>query len=107
MLSRTHLQMLDIDSDEAASGAEALELLKNNDYGGVIVDYSMPGMTGLELTEKINGRIPVIILTSEGFSLETEKELKNSAAGYIIKPLTEEKLKKSLAKIFEDKNFDE
>ena len=39
--------------DEAADGGEAMDLLQNNQYDLVILDYMMPVYTGLEIIEKI------------------------------------------------------
>ena len=50
----------------AASGAEALEIIKQQDIALIITDQRMPEMTGVELLEKviqINPRIIRIILT--------------------------------------------
>jgi CheY-like chemotaxis protein len=40
--------------DAALSGAEALKLLKDNDYQLIITDYKMPLMNGAELLKRLN-----------------------------------------------------
>ena len=42
------------------NGEQALEFLKNNKADLVIADISMPGISGLDLTEKITGQFPEI-----------------------------------------------
>ncbi|MDA3793375.1 MAG: response regulator [Elusimicrobia bacterium] len=107
LLTKAHLKMLGIEVDEASGGLEALKFLKEDSYDAVIVDYSMPAMDGMELIEKIGGKIPTLILTSEGFTNETERQLKNMSVGYMVKPVTEEKLKNELVEIFGEKIINE
>lgn len=52
---------------EAANGAEAIELLRDKSFDGLVTDYDMPNMNGLDLlwrmdTEKI--RIPTLLYTA-------------------------------------------
>jgi YesN/AraC family two-component response regulator len=39
--------------DTAQDGATALELVEHNAYGLAIIDYSMPGMNGVELFRRL------------------------------------------------------
>ena len=51
----------------AYSGAEAIALIKENDFRVVVTDVNMPGMDGIALTRQIVERRPgmlVIIMTS-------------------------------------------
>ncbi|MBT4628080.1 MAG: response regulator, partial [Rhodospirillales bacterium] len=48
---------------EAASGDEALELLKSNEPEAAILDFHMPGLTGLELAEKLKDLMPNLVIT--------------------------------------------
>lgn len=58
-------------TEEAKDGFEALDKLKSARYAAVIMDYSMPGMTGDQCTKEIRrlenstgARLPVIGMTS-------------------------------------------
>lgn len=42
----------------ASSGAAALELMKEHEVGVVLTDQRMPGMTGIELLEKVEAEYP-------------------------------------------------
>ena len=42
----------------AEDGAKALEILKNEAVDGVIADYEMPGINGLELLKKVKEQFP-------------------------------------------------
>lgn len=82
---------------EAASGDEALEILAENpDIQMVIVDYYMPGMSGIELTGEIRrkfGRdeVAIIGVSTEGGGIISAQFIKNGANDFLNKPfLTEE-----------------
>ncbi len=74
---------------EAASGESALEFMKKESFSLVITDIVMPGVTGLELLEKIKQLYPetqVIIMTSYA-SLDTAiTAMRNGAYDYFFKP---------------------
>ncbi|MBY0398061.1 MAG: response regulator transcription factor, partial [Thermoleophilia bacterium] len=51
---------------EATSGSEALPMIHAADPDVAVVDVSMPGLNGLELTERVAGSCPrtrVLVLT--------------------------------------------
>jgi PAS domain S-box-containing protein len=58
-----------IDIETTHSAAEALALLQKRDYDGIISDYQMPEMDGIELLKSIRSRnpdLPFIIFTGKG-----------------------------------------
>ncbi len=57
MLARL-LSAYDHQVDTAQDGATALELVQRNVYGLAIIDYSMPGMNGVELFRKMRALRP-------------------------------------------------
>ena len=73
----------------AADGFEALRLVKEHAVDAAVLDLRMPGMSGLELLEKLRGVSPetgVIILTGYE-SLETARQaLRLGASDYFAKP---------------------
>jgi signal transduction histidine kinase len=73
----------------ADSGMQALSVLQSNPVDVVILDLNMPGMTGIQLLEKLKRLDPsleVIILTGQG-SLETARQaLSLGAFAYLTKP---------------------
>lgn len=97
-LTKSYLDMYSLESIEASGGREAISLVEQEKPDVLIIDYSMPDMTGLEVLKELKGRVPAIILTSEGFTEETEKELKNFASEYLIKPISAEILSAALEK---------
>src|SRR5688572_819232 len=51
----------------ATSGAKALLALEQNEFDVVLSDLRMPGMSGLELCQRLHGRwpqLPVVLVTA-------------------------------------------
>ncbi|KAA3634019.1 MAG: response regulator [Bacteroidetes bacterium] len=87
----------------AHSGDEALDILKQNDHEAILIlsDINMPGMSGLELLEriKIEYKSPppiVMMITAYGdeHNYNTAKEL--GADDFLTKPLDFKKLKEKI-----------
>jgi two-component system cell cycle response regulator DivK len=65
-----HLEALGYDTEVAASGIDALEILKHDKPDLIIMDIVMPEMSGIEVTKKIKAdpqakSIPVVAFTSQ------------------------------------------
>ncbi|MDH3328727.1 MAG: sigma-54 dependent transcriptional regulator [Desulfobulbaceae bacterium] len=81
----------------AANGSSALELAASNDFDLVVSDIRMPGMSGLDLLaelKKINGDLPVIMITAFASPEDAVVAMKNGAYDYITKPFKVEEIKK-------------
>lgn len=73
----------------AASGEEAIEILKSNPQDVVILDIMMPGMGGHEALAQIKTISPktqVIMLTGHGALASAKKSLEQGAFDYLTKP---------------------
>ena len=82
----------------AASGAEALDRLAREDYDVVYADIKMPGMDGLEVTERIKASrpwLPVVIVTGYGSQANEERATALGVAGFLHKPLSPEMIEGS------------
>ncbi|AMO21582.1 hypothetical protein GCM10027034_03360 [Ramlibacter solisilvae] len=70
---RAKLSLVDLtQADDAESGAQALELARDNDYAVALVDMELPDMQGWELLRELAGgkrQIPHVIATKLGASL--------------------------------------
>ncbi len=80
----------DIDIAAVATGAEALELLKDTVYDCMIIDLKLPDMDGSELlermtTEDICSFPPVIVYTGRNLTREEETRLNKYSRSIIIK----------------------
>lgn len=90
LIIKAYLSSYKVELIEARNGKEAVEILREMPVDLVILDYTMPVMSGQEvlnemsLSEKLN-KIPVIIYTAGGFEEEIEHWLKTSSAAYIEK----------------------
>ncbi|MGH1485512.1 MAG: LytR/AlgR family response regulator transcription factor [Cellvibrionaceae bacterium] len=84
---------------EASNTPEALEAIKQHDPAVVLLDIEMPGENGLKAAEKIAELDcpPAIIFTTayDQYALDAFDTL---AAGYLLKPIQQEKLSKALEK---------
>ncbi len=79
----------------AANGEEALERVKAHTLDLAIVDYKMPGLTGLEVLKRaklLNPRLDVLILTAFGTVDTAVEAMKAGAADYLSKPVDLEEL---------------
>lgn len=89
---------------EASSGQEALEILKNHRVDIVVTDIRMPQMGGLELmreVRKLQPGISFLILSGYAEFEYAKSALELGAKAYLLKPLSNEELKKEFSLLFE------
>ncbi|MGQ0522197.1 MAG: response regulator, partial [Betaproteobacteria bacterium] len=73
---------------EAKNGTETLDLARKVEWDVAIVDYSMPGRSGLDLLKELKREFPqrpVLILSMYPEELHATRVLKAGGAGYINK----------------------
>ncbi len=73
----------------AADGHQALEIADRQHFDVAIVDMNMPGMTGLEVLDRLKAAQPdteVIILTGQGTIETAVSAMKMGACDYLTKP---------------------
>lgn len=89
----------------AFSGQEALELLEQSDPPEVMYifsDINMPGMTGLELLEKVKARFPQIkisMISAYGDSENYNKAINSGAKEFFTKPIDFVSLKEEISSL--------
>jgi DNA-binding NtrC family response regulator len=79
----------------ASDGAAALEMIARRRPDAVVTDLRMPGMTGLELVEKIreiDDDLPVIVMTAYGAVDTAVRAIKLGAYDYLTKPFEGDEL---------------
>ena len=87
---------------EAASGDEALAAVKANDYDVVMLDMSMPGLSGIDLIKRLKlekPKLKILVLSMHVESQYAARALKAGAAGYLSKDSVAEVLLGALRKI--------
>lgn len=91
--------------DMAASGNEALDMLKAQTYDLMLLDIMMPGMDGVQVLQKakeIFEDLKVIMMTAYA-TVETAVEaMKIGALDYLVKPFDPDVLIPMITKIFQD-----
>jgi two-component system, chemotaxis family, chemotaxis protein CheY len=83
---------------EAASGVEALEVLRERRVDLILSDINMPNMDGLEFLRQLRAQdlapdVPVVMITTEGSEDHVREAIVAGAQGYIRKPFTAEQVK--------------
>jgi two-component system response regulator (stage 0 sporulation protein F) len=88
----------------AATGEEAIEIVKTSKPNVALLDIRMEGMDGLEALKKfkeIQKDIRVIMVTGVNDAIAMQKAKDLGAHGYIHKPLILDELEKIVMKEFE------
>ncbi len=73
---------------QADSAEDALDLLHANELDLVIIDISLPGMSGLELVKHLHAlhpNLPTLIVSRHDEALYAERALRAGARGYVMK----------------------
>ena len=94
----------DIKVTVAQDGNEAWTLLKRNHYDGLIIDWQMPGRSGLEIVReirKVGIRMPLLMVTGESEKDKVVEAIRAGVTDYLIKPFTTESLLAKLEKFIE------
>lgn len=69
----------------ASDGEDALSLIENEGFDLMVMDVMLPGISGFELIERVNGT-PVIFVTAKEGINDRLKGLSLGADDYIVKP---------------------
>ncbi len=78
----------DYEISRAENGWEALRKTEETKPDIIILDVTMPGLNGFEVTERLRTRsdIPIILLTAKGLEEDKVRGLETGADDYIVKP---------------------
>ncbi len=82
-----------------SSGSEAMDIFHKGPVEILVTDIKMPGMSGLELTEKVLEEFPatrIIVITAHGDVETAVKAMKLGAVDFLQKPINHEILRISL-----------
>ncbi|MDL1973697.1 MAG: response regulator [Deltaproteobacteria bacterium] len=104
------LKLRKIDITDAASGSEAINLVKEKSFDVAVIDVKMPGIDGIETLaeiKKIDPSIEVIMLTGHA-SIESGMEsMKIGAYDYVMKPCDIDELLTKTADAYQYKQLRE
>jgi CheY-like chemotaxis protein len=84
----------DYEVSEAEDGEEAIAKLQEDQYDLIILDYMMPGHTGVEVCEWLrhnnnpNQTKPVILLTAKVQEQDRQRAKQADVTAYITKPFS-------------------
>ncbi|SFN77819.1 PAS domain S-box-containing protein [Algoriphagus ornithinivorans] len=92
--------------DRVGDGAQAVEILKDNQYDCILMDIQMPVMDGFEATQEIKKNIdtPVIALTAAAKLEIMEKIEECGFDGFVAKPIDAAELLKKIKEVISEKN---
>jgi two-component system phosphate regulon response regulator PhoB len=93
LLLRYNLEAEGYDVDVVARGDEAELRLREHTPDLVLLDWMLPGLSGIELCRRIRARgetedLPVIMLTARGEEGDRVRGLATGADDYIVKPFS-------------------
>ncbi|HHS97522.1 MAG TPA: response regulator [Chloroflexi bacterium] len=101
------LQLAGFEARGVTTGAEAIDLYKENRFDLVLVDLKMPGMDGLEVLRAIREYDPsasVLIFTAYGTKESVVEALRLGAREFLEKPLDAQRLIATIRRLLEQKN---
>jgi len=90
--------------DEANNGQEALKKVENNTYDLILLDISMPDMSGLEVLKhirKTDKNVKVIMISVLSADYQVEQAYNEGISDFLTKPIEMEKLIEWIDKIKE------
>ncbi len=96
------------DVDTLTNGFDAVEYVKDNAVDVVLMDESMPGLTGLQTLARIkevNTQIPVVLITKNETENLMDDAIGNEISDYLIKPVNPNQVWLSLKKIIDNRRL--
>lgn len=106
---QTLMEAAGIRTDAASDGEEAIALAtrakeSGDGYQIILVDWNMPGLSGIETAEKMRGIVPkdtqILLLTASDWDMIEKDALCHGIDGFLAKPFFVTALKEKLFEIF-------
>jgi DNA-binding response OmpR family regulator len=104
------LEVLEVETDTAANGEEALAKLKEREFGLILLDLKMPGMDGMEVLRRVREIRPdirIIIITAYGTVESAVEAMKLGAVDFIQKPFSPEEIRELVSRVMDREKLDE
>lgn len=91
------LRKADMEAIHAADARSALVAISDTPPDLILLDWMLPGMTGLELARRLRseertGEIPIIMLTARGDEMDRVHGLEAGVDDYVVKPFSTREL---------------
>lgn len=90
------------------NGFDAVEFVKDNIVDVVLLDETMPGITGLQTLQQIkevNSNLPVVMITKNEAENLMDEAIGSQISDYLIKPVNPNQVWLSLKKIIDNKRL--
>ena len=91
-----------------SNGYDALDYVKDNEVDVVLLDESMPGITGLETLQKIKelkNHVPIVLITKNETENLMDEAIGSQISDYLIKPVNPNQVWLSLKKILDNRRL--
>lgn len=90
-LIKIHLARNGYDVEEESDGAKALTKAKNGKYDLLLLDWMLPGMSGLEITKELrktkgHDELSLLMVTAKSSESDIILGLESGADDYLVKP---------------------
>ncbi|CAM1340708.1 Two-component system response regulator [Tenacibaculum aestuarii] len=95
------LEKKDYKVTTCTNGADAIDMVDENNFDIVFLDENMPGITGLETLSEIkqkNPNLPIVMITKSEEEYLMEEAIGSKIADYLIKPVNPNQILLSLKK---------
>lgn len=89
-------------ADEASNGQEVLNKVWEKEYHVVVLDISMPGISGLDILKQLKSqrpRLPVLVLSMHPEEQYAVRVLRAGASGYLTKQSVPDELITAIRKV--------
>ncbi|MBN9349937.1 MAG: PglZ domain-containing protein [Chitinophagaceae bacterium] len=96
------------DVKSLSNGYDAVEYVKGNLVDVVLLDESMPGLSGLETLQKMkaeNSSLPIVLITKNETENLMDEAIGSQISDYLIKPVNPNQVLLSLKKIIDNKRL--
>jgi DNA-binding NtrC family response regulator len=90
------------------NGFDAVEFVKENQLDIVLLDETMPGITGLQTLQQIkeyNSNLPVVMITKNEAENIMDDAIGSQISDYLIKPVNPNQVLLSLKKLIDNKRL--
>ena len=91
-----------------SNGFDAIDFVKDNEVDVVLLDESMPGISGLETLQKIKelrSHVPIVLITKNETENLMDEAIGSQISDYLIKPVNPNQVWLSLKKILDNRRL--